>query len=188
MTIRNVDVPDEEVIDSILSKNPRVKSLVDKGYHFELLFVQKLNIPTRNNQSFEARNAVIKMDPTIRDCIKESKYKIFVGLRICNVFDRIHFKTCYNCQKIGSHTSTSCPSPNTPTCRYCSLSHRSSQCEHKNDSNKHQCSNCLNSDNENFKADANTHIANSKSCPYIVEMHHVVMSNTQYEAANPKNA
>ena len=188
MTIRNVGVPDEEVVDSIISKNPRVQYLVEKGYHFELLFVQKLNIPNRNNGTFEARNAVIKMDPIIRECIKESKYKIFVGLRICNVFDRIHFKTCYNCQKIGSHTSTSCPTSNTPTCRYCSLSHRSVQCEHKNDSNKHQCSNCLNSDNDNFKAEAKTHIANSKSCPYVVEMHHIVMSNTQYEVANPKNA
>ena len=188
MTIRNVGVPDEEVVNSILSKNPRVKYLVEKGYLFELLFVQKLNIPTRNNRTFEARNAIIKMDPKIRDCIKDNKYKISVGLRICNVFDRIYFKTCYNCQKIGSHTSTSCPTPNTPTCRYCSLSHRSSQCEHKNDPNKHQCSNCLNSDNDSFKAEAKTHITNSKSCPYVVEMHHIVMSNTQYEAANPKNA
>ena len=187
MTIRNVDLPDDEIKNSILMKNPKVRSLVETGHFFDVLFVQKISLKNNNSSTSESRNAIIKVDPAIRNIIKENKFKIFVGFRNCTVFDRIHFKTCYNCQKIGSHTSAECSS-NTPICRYCSQSHRSESCVHKNDQNMHKCNNCLISDNDVYKSKAKTHIANAKQCPLVEEITNLIMSNTLYEVVPKKTS
>ena len=187
MTIRNVDIPDDEIVPSILNKNDKLRLLVDKGYKFELLFVQKIQLSNRyEGNSYEVRNAIIKLHPIIRDCIIDNKYKVFVGFRNCTVFDRVHYKTCYNCQKIGSHVSENCPTKQVPTCRYCAENHKSSQCEHKNDETKYSCSNCMNSENTNFRSEAN-HMANSKCCPFVIEITENIMENTMYHASCSKN-
>ena len=190
LTIRNVDLPEDEVKSSILMKNSRIKSLVDDGYHFEVLFIQKVklyNSTTQGGNGIEVCNAVIKVDPIIRNCIKENKFKIFVGLKNCNVFDRVHYKICHNCQKIGSHTTDKCPTADLPVCKYCAHNHKSFDCDHKNDPNKQKCSNCANSDDDSIKAEAKNHTANSKNCPFIVDIYNSVILNTQYEAVNQKN-
>ena len=190
ITIRNVELQDDEIIPSILSKNPKIRFFVDKGYKFDLLFVQKLNLTRHNNgvsRQHEVRNAIIKLDPIIRNCIKENSYKVFVGLQNCTVFDRIHYKTCRNCQKIGIHNTDDCPTKNNPICRFCAQNHESLQCSYKNDPTKHQCSNCLKSANEKFRAESNTHTANSKSCPLVVEISNEIINNTRYEVVEAKN-
>ena len=190
LTIRNVDLADDEVKASILMKNSRIKSLVDEGYHFEVLFTQKVklyNNATQGGNGIEVRNAIIKVDPIIRDCIKANKFKIFVGLRNCNVFDRVHFKVCHNCQKIGSHTTDKCPTSEVHVCKYCSNNHKSFDCGHKNDPSKHNCYNCATSADDNIKAQSKNHIANSKNCPYIIEITNSIVLNTNYEATIQKN-
>ena len=94
MSIHNVELPDEEIRDSILSKNSQIKALVEEGCIFQLLFVQKI-------KDTDIRNAIFKVDPRIRECIGKNRFKIFVGLKNCTVYDRIYHKTCFNCQKIG---------------------------------------------------------------------------------------
>ena len=190
ITVRNVELPDEEIIPSILNKNPKIRFFVDKGYKFELLFVQKLNFTRHNNDEsrhHEVRNAIIKLDPIIRNFIKENSYKVFVGLQNCTVFDRIHYKTCRNCQKIGNHNTNDCPTKNNPICRFCAQNHESLQCAYKNDPTKQQCSNCLKSANAKFRAESNTHTANSKSCPLVLEISNEIINNTRYEVVEAKN-
>ena len=182
MSVSGVNIPDEEIIDSILSKNTRIRSLVNSGKHFELLFVQK--IKARNN--IEYRNAILKMDPEIRNLIRENNHKVFVGLKNCMVHDRIYYKTCFNCQEIGSHTSDTC-TKSTPTCRYCSESHKSADCVNKNNSEKYNCSNCLRSNNDQYVSKAKTHMTNSNICPVVIDLTQKIVENTKYET-DPKNA
>ena len=80
MSVSGVNIPDEEIIDSILSKNTRIRSLVNSGKHFELLFVQK--IKARNN--IEYRNAILKMDPEIRNLIRENNHN-------CDYFNTLRY-------------------------------------------------------------------------------------------------
>ena len=113
ITVRNVELPDEEIIPSILNKNPKIRFFADKGYKFELLFVQKLNFTRHNNDEsrhHESRNAIIKLDPIIRNCIKENSYIVFVGLQTCTVFDRIHYTYCNICVHICVSLAMACRS------------------------------------------------------------------------------
>ena len=179
MSISNVDLPDDEVRDSILSKNPQISNLVNNGFKLELLFVH-------NVKNSSIRNAIIKVDPAIRNLIVENKYKIFVGMKNCTVYDRIHYKTCYNCQKIGAHTSKDCPTSD-PICRFCAGSHRSADCESKNDPSTHQCANCLNSDNDSHKSVAKSHMSNASTCPLVINLSNNIMLNTEYKTSESKN-
>ena len=190
LTIRNVDLADDEIRNSILMKNSKINSLVESGYSFEVLFVQKVklhNNATQGSNGIEVRNAIIKVDPIIRNYIKESNFKIFVGLKNCNVFDRVYFKICHNCQKIGCHTTDKCPTPNEHVCKYCANNHKSYDCTYKSDPSKHECSNCSSSPNENVKAEAKNHIATAKNCPFIVDITNAVMNNTKYDCTIQKN-
>ena len=181
ISISNVDVSKEEIRESILSKNPNIRSLVEKGHSFELLFIHEVK-----NTSF--RNAIFKVGPVIRNSIAENKFKVFVGLKNCSVYDRIHYKTCFNCQHIstvkGSHTSENCPIKS-PVCRYCAQKHRSSDCGVKNEPNSHHCINCKNSDKH--KQDAKSHIANANTCPLVIDLINSIISNTDYLGYETKN-
>ena len=78
MTIRNVDIPDDEIKNSILMKNPKVRSLVDTGHFFDVLFVQKISLKNNNGSMNDYRNAIIKVDPAIRNIIKETILKFLL--------------------------------------------------------------------------------------------------------------
>ena len=160
MVIHNIELADDEIVPSILNKNSQIKSLIESGSTFELLFVQKI-------KDTNIRNAIIKVDSKIRDLIGSNGFIIFVWLKNCRVYDRIYHKTCYNCQQIGSHTISSCPTPQIKVCRFCAGSHESAQCNVKNDVSKYKCINCDSSDIINTNQVQN-HISqvqgNARSC------------------------
>ena len=171
MTIFDVgkfDTPDE-LKSALFSKNPFLKSLVDKNKVFEVLFFKTWSDTT---------NVTIKCDPEVRDSILKNRSKLFIGLKSCRVTDSFPFMVCYNCQQTCSHRSKDCTART--TCRYCGDNHISRNCEFKNDSTRHCCVNCSKSEIVNIKNNSKTHVSNSTSCPLIKSIITNMKANTSY--------
>ena len=180
MTITGIeDSNDEDILASLLEKNPDVKAKVDEGYKLEFLFSK----PGRGS----SKVAVIRVDPEIRHTIKGLRNKVFIVLKRCTVYDRIHFKICYNCQAAGDHVSHDCPMKNLTICRYCAANHRSSACRFISQPEKHICYNCSHSENEKFKENCHSHYSNHIDCPINISIMNNVILNTRYDVAPPKN-
>ena len=168
----------EELKDVIMEKNPHISSLINNSKSFEILFLKKFNGVT---------NAVLKVDPEIRELIKKDNSRVFVQLKNCKVIDSYPFRICYNCQKTCSHLSQQCPlKGTTKICRYCSRNHETKDCNVKDDKSKHTCVNCENSQNERFKEKAKSHFSNSNDCPIIISIRENIIANTLY-AVDTKN-
>ena len=181
MTITGIEEESstEEILESILTKNPTIKDKVDAGFKLEILF-------TKSGKN-STQVAVIKVDPEIRHVIKSLNYRVFIGFKMCYVYDRVHFKVCYNCQVLGEHLSDNCPVRNKTICRFCTLNHRSSNCPNKTDASKHVCYNCSQSSNEKFRENCRTHYSNHSECPIAISVMNNVILNTKYEIQNSKN-
>lgn len=66
---------------AIINKNPMIKSQIDNGKSFEILFIT-------HDGSNSGSKAVIKLHPDIPQIIKHHKYKIFVDCGVCRISDR----------------------------------------------------------------------------------------------------
>ena len=159
MTIIGVgkDLNLDELQSSIIEQNTDIKTLIQEGHFFKMLFV------TKNG------DVVIKLAPQIRDAIK-SKGFVCLNLQSFNVVDRFYFKSCFNCCQIGHYSYkfengeriSTCP--NKVACPHCSEEHTLNECLHKEDKSKAKCANC-----KDFKHNKNNtnHPCNSSNCPTI---------------------
>ena len=163
----------DDLKTSIISKNPRIKELVDNCKTFDVLFFKKLT---------NSVSVVVKVDPEIRQCVLQNKSKMYVGLKSCNVSDSFPFKICYNCQATCSHHIKDCTLKDKSICRYCSENHSSKNCVVKNDTTKHICINCSNSNVAKIKNNCHSHHSNSNSCPLIESIISNIKANTCYTA------
>ena len=155
----------------LFSKNYFLKSLVDDGKVFDVLFFKNYN---------DSVNVVIKCDPAIRESILKNRSRVFIGMKSCRVSDSFPFIVCFNCQKTCSHKSADCPLTEYTICRYCGENHLSKNCGVKDDATKHFCVNCSKSDNDNIKKNCRTHVSNSTQCPLIKSIVNNMKSNTCY--------
>ena len=70
-----------EIIDSILSKNKKIKNLCEERLHLSLLFVKQ-------KDQNEHKVTVLKMAPEIRKAVNETVDYVYLGLSRCRAYDR----------------------------------------------------------------------------------------------------
>ena len=127
----------EKLKEAICEKNPTLKSLVNEGKIFEILFIKE--DPRHLNFSY----AVAKVDKEVYDAIRLLKFQIYIDFGRCRVSDRFRVIQCYGCQKFG-HVKNNCPlnAQNLLVCRYCCGNHDGKSCNFKGNLSKYKCSNC----------------------------------------------
>lgn len=166
------DVTTKDILlEQLLDKNENVRELKETGKLIKVLFLDT-----------KERFAVIQVAPEIRESIRQCNDKIYLGLEVHRVRDRIHVVQCYHCQEFG-HMSGSkfCRHRDAAsTCFYCAGNHASKECELKKDGNtqKIRCSNCHKSRNHSERNTACTHKASDNLCPFYVRERERIMSRT----------
>ena len=171
------DIITKEDLDrELCNKNQNIKDLKDSGLVIKTVFVDKDN-----------KFAVVQMSPEIRESIRRTQDKIFLGLRCFPVRDRFHIVQCYHCQGFGHMAKDGdCKKFSKPAiCHFCAGNHRSDRCTAKEDATK--CSNCVRSNNPHVKAKANTHRASDQLCPSYVRAKESLMSRTATVTEASKN-
>ena len=174
MTVPDISLflADEDIVPSILRKNPNIKQLVNSGHTLSLIF-------TRSKA--HGKTAVLKMAPEIRSEIIRNGSRIYVGLSQCRAYDRFWVNKCSHCQRFGhTNKSAECPKKDsTPVCAFCAGSHESRTCTQKSSP---QCANCLHLANRTSPAN---HFATSLTCPVLILQRKRVVENTNF--GNSKN-
>ena len=157
---------DEEIIPSILNKNPQIKNLVDDGCTFKLLFTKKTGT--------YSKSAIIKLSPEIRSAILDCDSAVYVGLVRCRAYDRFWVTQCYHCQRFG-HTVDKCPvKDQDPKCSFCAGSHRSKDCTNKASP---KCVNCASSSSVSGPSN---HYSSSRDCPLMKIQRNIIIENTNF--------
>ena len=172
MTVPDISssISDDDIIPSILRKNPSIQTLVDNGYALSLIFARSRD---------SSKTAVLKMAPEIRTEIVKNDCYIYVGLNRCKAYDRFWVTKCGHCQGFG-HKTADCPKKNSkPVCAFCAEDHESRSCTKKSSP---QCANCLRLENRTSPMD---HFATSFSCPVMISHQRKVIENTNF--ASSKN-
>ena len=172
MTVMDISasVADDDIIPSILRKNPDIQQLVNKGYALSLIFARLRD---------HSKMAVLKMAPEIRTEILKNDGYIYVGLSRCKANDRFWVTKCGHCQGFG-HKIAECPKKNgKPVCAFCAGNHESRACSKRNSP---QCANCLRLENQTSPTD---HFASSLSCPLMMAQQKKIIENTNF--ASSKN-
>ena len=167
MTLTDVSegLADEEVVPSILKKNPSIQRLVTGGCSLSLVF-------TKTREHYKI--AVLKMSPEIRSEIAKNSNYIYVGLGRCKAYDRFWVSQCFHCQGFG-HKSSACPKKDaTAVCAFCAGSHESRTCENKDSP---QCTNCLSMETSSGPTN---HFASSSNCPVMISQRKKIMENTNF--------
>ena len=170
MTVPDISssIADEDIIPSILRKNPKVQQLVNGGYTLSLIFAR-----VKGN----SKTAVLKMAPEIRSEIIKGDSSLYVGLTQCRAYDRFWVTKCGHCQGLG-HKSADCPKKqDKPVCAFCAEEHESRSCSRKNFP---QCANCLRLENRTSPID---HFATSLSCPVMMSQQRKIIENTNFECS-----
>lgn len=157
---------DDEIIPSILSKNPKIKSLVDDGFALSLIF-------TKQKTDAHTKMAVLRLSPEIRSFISDSGNYVYVGLSRCRAYDRFWVTQCYHCQSFG-HVVDRCPVKNdSPCCCFCAGSHRAPDCSNRSTP---KCINCVKSSSSL----PSNHHASSKDCPFMIAQRNKIIENTNF--------
>ena len=169
MTVPDISesLADNEIVPSILRKNPGIRRLVEGGCTLALLF-------TKTKEQQKSKTAVLKMAPEIRSQIVNDGSYIYVGLGRCRAYDRFWVAQCYHCQGFG-HVSSGCSKKNAgPVCAFCAGSHESRTCGNK--SSPH----CINCSKLEKPPDSISHFASSSSCPVMISQRNKIMENTDF--------
>ena len=158
--------------ETILQKNPGIKSLVERGSTLEVVYINKSN--------YEGYTVAIKVSPEIRlHVINQCSSRIYLFSSRRRTSDRCHYTQCYHCQKIG-HLASECPdSGKESVCMFCAGNHRTMNCTVKKTHDKHKCANCMKSKDTEISSRSNTHNANSPDCPFSKQECQRLMKNTQ---------
>ena len=163
----------QELLSAICNKNPQIKSCIDNGKTFEVIFIT-------HDKSKDFSRAVVKLDPDILQVIRQLKYKIYIDFGVCRVSDRFFINQCYRCQKFG-HRNDNCQmkTADQHVCRYCSANHASTKCPHKQAGKV-----------ENFKcAKCNgNHSSTDTTCPILQKQVDFILKRTKGMEDYPKNS
>ena len=158
----------EKLKHAICEKNPSLKSLIDNGKVFEILFIK--DDWRRSGSSL----AVVKVDKDIYSAILQQKRQIYIDFSRCHISDRFRVIQCYRCQQFG-HVSSNCASPS-QVCRYCSECHNSQNCPFKSNPGNYKCPNCK-----------MNHTSNSTKCSVLQSQVEILMKHTQGMESRTKN-
>ena len=131
-----------ELVQRIKQQNVNISNLMSNGSVFEVVFVKE---PSTKYPTYQA---VARVSSDIRDAIKLSGNKIYIGLVACRVTDRFYIKRCNTCQCFGHysnfHDNDTANKKTKVVCGYCSEEHNSKDCPKKtNNPSSHRCSNCI---------------------------------------------
>lgn len=128
ITVANIpsDSSPETILSAIRRKNPTLTNVPEN--ELRLLFITN---PRRGRI-----HAVLAVSPSVRSTIKRLGDRLFLGLRVCDVFDRFWVARCSKCAGLG-HKAATCD--RSVCCGHCSGPHLSSACE---SSAEPKCTNC----------------------------------------------
>ena len=173
--IRNLEK--QLIIDSILEKNPCIKTLVDEGHTLSVVFLSKSAVGSNLTIG-------LKVSPAIRSTILDiQRGAIYLSNNSYPFKDRFYFKQL-NCQLIG-HTSLDCPdNTKLPVCLYCMGGHKSSGCSLKNKASEHCCAKCLSSNHSNDAENYTSHNSASDNCPVVLHELKRLANNTELISKN----
>ncbi|CAH1984698.1 unnamed protein product [Acanthoscelides obtectus] len=148
-------LPEGDVIKSIRAQNKEAFT-----EHSQCKVVEIKPIKKRS----DIYQAVINLDmDTYNKDLSVCSSKLFVGYDVCDVFDAIDIKRCFNCSGF-SHYSKECKSKKFH-CPRCSENHLVKNCK----ATSLKCINCMKSNNErNTEFDA-AHAAWDSRCPYYLQ-------------------
>lgn len=145
----------DEVFQMLELQNGFIKKFANSNSlqnHIQIYSVQ----PLKNNP--ERFQVFASVSATLREGILRYGNRLTLGFDSCKVYDRVHLKRCFTCQKFG-HYMKDCPTPNTPVCGKCaSFHHNTRDCT----SSETECVNCA----RNSENDTN-HYTNSVNCPVL---------------------
>lgn len=175
MTLTGIStsMTDDEISSSIANKNPVIKSLIEDGHEFKLLFTKEKE---------ESKIAVIKISPEIRSAIIQEHSCVYVGLTRCRAHDRFWVTQCHHCQGFG-HISDNCSKKlEKPRCMFCADSHKSDACTNKNSP---KCVNCSSSRHglASPPVELAAHFASSRHCPIMIAQRKRLIENTNFTSS-----
>ena len=103
-----------------------IREKLEGGSEFSIVFTKQHEMRPGFKHSEDNGQIVARVSEDIRNVIKSTGDKIFVGLSSHRVFDRFYVKSCAQCHRYG-HDHADCQS--TPCCGYCgSENHSSKDC------------------------------------------------------------
>ena len=156
----------EELADMIIRQNHGIEAVFhgsiasDEDKMLEVVAV----VPLLKNPS--VFRAIVKVSNLIRSVIAKQGDRVCAGLQSrCRVYDSFFVLRCYNCQKLGHHSSD-CKLDQ--VCGHCAKDHKTSDCPTRNDPLSARCANCTTRGDAKSEADLK-HPASDSTCPLMVE-------------------
>ena len=170
----------QQLVPSIISKNPGVKKLVDAGHTMEIVFMSRFS---EFNKYF---TFALKVSPAIRlHIMNEQGRALWFGNTCHPVSDRVHLISCYHCQALGHTSGETCPKKAAlPTCFRCSGEHKSKECDKKSTPGAISCARCKDSKNPEDNKHHKTHNAASMECPVMKRHMQRLIENTDFTSKN----
>ena len=172
---------EDEFITKVKSHNPLIKEKVEQGSEFSVVFSKEYERELSSGGASRESQVVVRVSDDIRDIIKASQDKIYLGCRSHKVNDRFYIKSCSACHRFG-HYHANCS--NGPICGYCcSEDHDSSLCPLKQDKDHdhYKCINC-----EEAGKDGSGHSSHWPKCPTYLELQNKMKKNIPYYSKNEK--
>ena len=126
--ITNVSKDDENVIDSIKTKNDWIAKLIEDDEDLEIKKEEQA-------KDKKKKHYIIKCSPKIRKAIYQHGDKIHTRYECCNIYDSYQPYQCYKCQGFG-HSATNCS--NDQVCPKCGENHSQDRCNNQ----QLNCANC----------------------------------------------
>ena len=143
------------------------------------MFTKEYEKEMSTREASRESQVVLRVSDNIRDLIKASQDKIYLGFRSHQVYDRFYIKSCSACHRFG-HYHANCTSH--PICGYCcSEEHESSNCPMKQakDHAHYKCINC-----EEASKDGSGHSSHWPKCPTYLEEQKKMRKNIPYYSKN----
>ena len=158
------DLADADIIPGVVSKNEKIKKLVEEGFALSLAFSRVKD---------DHKLAVLKMAPEIRDAIISQERYLYIGRRRHRVHDRVWVTRCFHCQGFNHRADTCKQKDQSPKCAYCAGKHESRGCTSRNSP---KCVNC----SALGGGSPFDHYASSVGYPLMVAQKKRIIENTNY--------
>ena len=158
-----------ELKERIRDQNPDMKTLIDAGENFTILFMKP---PTGDYSHYQI---IARVSPKIRDAIKSNWNRLYVGMEAIKVYDRFYVKRCNKCNQFGHYVKDCTNSKVCGVC--CSEEHESEGCPNK-DTTDMSLVKCINCKNRNLEEKG--HKASWFKCPAYIEAQKKVKGTIPY--------